>query len=118
MSIRQMVENIVIDRGIDRRCVFITGLSAGAAMTSVMLACYPEVFAAGAIIGGVPYGAATNVQQALKSMSQSPARSAQEWGDLVPGDLRAWRSSVRLEAPIRPSRLACGMEAADVTVCL
>jgi poly(hydroxyalkanoate) depolymerase family esterase len=82
-SIRQMVEKIVIDRGIDRRCVFIAGLSAGAAMTSVMLACYPEVFAAGAIIGGVPYGAATNVQQALKSMSQSPARSAQEWGDLV-----------------------------------
>ena len=41
-----------------------------------------EVFAGGAIIGGVPYGAATNVQQALKSMSQSPARSAQEWGDL------------------------------------
>ena len=83
LSIRQMVEKIVIDRGIDRRFVFITGLSAGAAMTSVMLACYPEVFAAGAIIGGVPYGAATNVQQALKSMSQSPARSAQEWGDLV-----------------------------------
>jgi len=82
-SIRQMVEKIVIDRGIDRRSVFITGLSAGAAMTSVMLACYPEVFAGGAIIGGVPYGAATNVQQALKSMSHSPARSAQEWGDLV-----------------------------------
>ena len=83
LSIRQMVEKIVVDRGIDRRCVFITGLSAGAAMTSVMLACYPEVFAGGAIIGGVPYGAATNVQQALKSMSHSPARSAQEWGDLV-----------------------------------
>src|SRR4249919_393435 len=83
LSIRQMVEKIVVDRGIDRQCVFITGLSAGAAMTSVMLACYPEVFAGGAIIGGVPYGAATNVQQALKSMSHSPARSAQEWGDLV-----------------------------------
>ena len=83
LSIRQMVEKIVVDRGIDRQCVFITGLSAGAAMTSVMLACYPEVFAGGAIIGGVPYGAATNVQQALKSMSHSPARSAQEWGNLV-----------------------------------
>ena len=83
LSIRQMVEKIIIDRGIDRRRVFITGLSAGAAMTSVMLACYPEVFAAGAIIGGLPCGAATNVQQALKCMSQSPARSPQEWGDLV-----------------------------------
>ena len=52
-------------------------------MTSVMLACYPEVFAAGAIIAGLPYGAATNVQQAFESMFQSPARSASEWGDLV-----------------------------------
>ena len=43
LSIRQMVEKIVVDRGIDRQCVFITGLSAGAAMTSVMLACYPAL---------------------------------------------------------------------------
>jgi poly(hydroxyalkanoate) depolymerase family esterase len=83
LSIRQMVEKIVVDQGIDRGRVFITGLSAGGAMTSVMLACYPEVFAAGAIIAGLPYGAATNVQQAFESMFQSPARSAREWGDLV-----------------------------------
>jgi feruloyl esterase len=85
LSIRQMVEKIVIDKDIDRRRVFITGLSAGGAMTSVMLACYPEVFAGGAIIAGLPYGAATNVQQAFESMFQSPARSAREWGDLVRG---------------------------------
>ena len=30
-------------------------------MTSVMLATYPDVFAAGAIIAGLPYGTATNV---------------------------------------------------------
>ena len=74
---------MVLDHGIDRARVFITGLSAGGAMTSVMLACYPEVFAAGAIIAGLPYGAATNVQQAFESMFQSPARPAPEWGDLV-----------------------------------
>jgi poly(3-hydroxybutyrate) depolymerase len=33
-------------------------------MTSVMLATYPEVFAAGAIIAGLPYGPATNVKEA------------------------------------------------------
>jgi poly(3-hydroxybutyrate) depolymerase len=63
--------------------VFITGLSAGGAMTAVMLACYPEVFAGGAIIAGLPYGGATNVQQAIASMFQGPARSARKWGDLV-----------------------------------
>ena len=80
-----MIETMIIDKGIDRRRVFVTGLSAGGAMTSVMLACYPEVFAGGAIIAGLPYGAATNVQQAFQSMHQCPARPAREWGDLVRG---------------------------------
>jgi poly(hydroxyalkanoate) depolymerase family esterase len=53
-SIREMVEAIVITHGIDRRRIFITGLSAGGAMTSVMLATYPDVFAGGAIIAGCP----------------------------------------------------------------
>jgi len=85
LSIRQMIENMVAAHGVDRRRVFITGLSAGGAMTSVMLATYPDVFAGGAIIAGLPYGAATNVQQALASMSQCPPRSARAWGDLVRG---------------------------------
>jgi feruloyl esterase len=82
-SIRQMIERSVVDHGIDRRRIFVTGLSAGGAMTSNMLACYPEVFAAGAIIAGLPYGAATSVQQAFESMFQSPSRSPREWADLV-----------------------------------
>ena len=52
-------------------------------MASVMLATYPDVFAGGAIIAGLPYGAATNVQEAFESMFQSPARPASVWGDLV-----------------------------------
>ena len=83
LSIRQMIEKSVVDHGIDRRRVFVTGLSAGGAMASNMLACYPEVFAGGAIIAGLPYGAATTVQQAFESMFQSPSRPAREWGDLV-----------------------------------
>ncbi len=83
LSIRQMIEKTVVDYGIDRRRIFLTGLSAGGAMTSNMLACYPEVFAGGAIIAGLPYGAATTVQQAFESMFQSPSRSPRQWGDLV-----------------------------------
>ena len=52
-------------------------------MTSIMLACYPEVFAGGAIVAGLPYGAAANLQQAYESMFRSPSRPAREWGDLV-----------------------------------
>ena len=72
LSIRQMIEKSIVDHGIDRRRVFITGLSAGGAMTSNMLACYPEVFAGGAIVAGLPYGAATTVQQAFERCIKVP----------------------------------------------
>ena len=72
LSIRQMIEKTIGAHDIDRGRVFVTGLSAGGAMTAAMLATYPEVFAAGAIIAGLPYGAAGNVQQAFESMFQGP----------------------------------------------
>jgi poly(hydroxyalkanoate) depolymerase family esterase len=83
LSIRQMVAKMVHDHDIDRRRVFVTGLSAGGAMTSVMLATYPDVFAGGAIVAGLPYGAANNVQEAFESMFKCPPRPARAWGDLV-----------------------------------
>ena len=84
-SIRQMVNKMVSDHAINPACVFVTGLSAGGAMTSVMLATYPDVFAGGAIVAGLPYGAAINVQQAFETMLQCPPRPAHAWGDLVRG---------------------------------
>ena len=82
-SIRHMIEHMTRHAGIDRRRIFVTGLSAGGAMTSVMLATYPEIFAGGAIIAGLPYGIAGNVQEALKGMFQPSSRPASELGDLV-----------------------------------
>ncbi|QJU60234.1 PHB depolymerase family esterase [Sphingomonas sp. AP4-R1] len=68
LSIRQMIEAMVVAHGIDRDRIFVTGLSAGGAMTSVMLATYPETFAGGAIIAGLPYGCASNIQEAFGAM--------------------------------------------------
>jgi poly(hydroxyalkanoate) depolymerase family esterase len=82
-SIRQMVARMVADHKIDPRRIYITGLSAGGAMTSVMLAVYPEVFAGGAIIAGLPFGIASNVREALGGMMQSTSRPAGKLGDLV-----------------------------------
>ena len=64
-SIRAMVEQMARAHGIDRKKIFVTGLSAGGAMSAVMLATYPDVFAGGAMIAGLPYGVANNVRQAL-----------------------------------------------------
>ncbi|MDI1264478.1 MAG: PHB depolymerase family esterase [bacterium] len=82
-SIRQMVARMVADHKIDPRRIYVTGLSAGGAMTSVMLANYPEVFAGGAVIAGLPFGIASNVREALGGMMQSSLRPAAELGDLV-----------------------------------
>lgn len=82
-SIKQMIDTMLAIHGFDDRRVFVTGLSAGGAMASVMLATYPEIFAGGAIIAGVPYGAASNLSEALRAMHTPPAWSAREWGDTI-----------------------------------
>lgn len=82
-SIQQMIEQVVRDHRIDPRRIFINGLSAGGAMTSAMLAAYPELFAGGAIIAGLPYGIANNLKEALSGMFQAGHHSSTELGNLV-----------------------------------
>jgi poly(hydroxyalkanoate) depolymerase family esterase len=67
-SISQMVKTMTQRYGLNRSRVFVTGLSAGGAMTAVMLACYPELFAGGAIIAGLPYATANTLPEALERM--------------------------------------------------
>lgn len=67
-SIREMIAATVARHDVDPARIFCTGLSAGGAMTAVMLATYPELFAGGAIIGGLPFGTASGVVQALDRM--------------------------------------------------
>lgn len=67
-SIRQMIDAMVGQHGLDRARVFVTGLSAGGAMAGVMLATYPELFAGGAVIAGIAYGRADTLGEALSSM--------------------------------------------------
>ena len=82
-SIRQMIARVVADHHLDSRRIFVTGLSAGGAMTTVLLATYPDVFAGGAIIAGLPYGAASNVPEALNAMRRTPVRSDDDWAAKV-----------------------------------
>ena len=67
-SIRGMIEAMVVTHNLDRKRIFISGLSAGGAMAAAMLASHPEVFAGGAIIAGLPYGSATTVPEAFDRM--------------------------------------------------
>jgi poly(hydroxyalkanoate) depolymerase family esterase len=67
-SIAQMTETMIARHGLDRGRVYVTGLSAGGAMTLAMLAIRPDLFAGGAVIGGLAYGTATGVSQAFDRM--------------------------------------------------
>ncbi|HEU0099445.1 MAG TPA: PHB depolymerase family esterase [Allosphingosinicella sp.] len=82
-SIRSMVEAMKSAHGIDPERIFVTGLSAGGAMASAMLATYPETFAAGAIIAGVAYGCAADVAEAFDCMGGRARSGPAELGDRV-----------------------------------
>lgn len=76
MSIRQMTRSAMQRFRSDRRRIFIVGLSAGGAMAVAMLATYPAVFAAGAAVAGMPFGAASTSPMALLRMARAdPYRS-------------------------------------------
>lgn len=83
LSIKQMVDQMKLDYSIDSSRVFVTGLSAGAAMTHVMAAAYPDVFAAGAVMSGIPYQCATTMTDAFTCMSPGVDKSPTQWRDLV-----------------------------------
>lgn len=71
MSIRQALRFAMGHFASDRRRVFIAGLSAGGAMTAALLAAYPAVFAAGAVVAGMPVGVAQNSPMALLRMART-----------------------------------------------
>lgn len=82
-SIAGAVAAMVAAYRLDATRVFITGLSAGGAMANVMLATYPDIFAGGAIIAGLPYGAAHGVAEALTAMAHPAPVAPRLLGDHV-----------------------------------
>lgn len=82
-SIAQMIRHMIAAHDLDPGQVFITGLSAGGAMANVMLATHPELFRAGAIIAGLPFGVAGNVQEAFAAMAHHQRESDRTLGDRV-----------------------------------
>ena len=71
-----MTQTVMERRGIDRRRIFIAGLSAGGAMAIIVAEAYPEIFAAVGVHSGLPRGAAANVMEALAVMKSGAAKPA------------------------------------------
>ena len=82
-SVISMIDKAIAAHGSDPAKVYIVGFSAGGAMAAVMLATWPEKFAAGAIMSGLPYRCATTVNGAYSCQSPGVTKTAVQWGDLV-----------------------------------
>jgi poly(hydroxyalkanoate) depolymerase family esterase len=76
-----MVDYVVTMHGGDATRVFAVGASSGACMTQALLAAYPEVFAGGSSLAGVPAGAWTAGNS--YGWSTSGTSGGQGWGDKV-----------------------------------
>lgn len=83
LSIKQMVDRMKADFGSDASRVFVTGLSAGGAMAAVMIATYPDVYAGGSVVAGIPYRCATTLSQAFACMNPGVDLTPAQWGDKV-----------------------------------
>lgn len=110
LSIRQMIREAVKRFGCDRRRIFIVGLSAGGAMSGALLAAYPTLFAGGAIVAGMPVGAASGSLMALHRMHRADPLGSR--GALV--------AAVQAASPIRKGcrfpRISVWQGGADRTV--
>ncbi|MBR5774325.1 MAG: PHB depolymerase family esterase, partial [Clostridia bacterium] len=68
-AIISIIDDVKSKYTIDNDKVFCFGFSAGAAMTHLLCACYPDVFAGGAVASGLPFKSATllNYSTAMSS---------------------------------------------------
>ncbi|MFT3691830.1 MAG: PHB depolymerase family esterase [Kofleriaceae bacterium] len=82
-SIMSMVDTEISTHHVDTNRVYIAGFSAGAAMTAVMAATWPDRFAGAAVMSGVAYRCATSVSEAYSCQSPGVTKTASAWGDLV-----------------------------------
>lgn len=73
-----MVREVMQNHAIDPGRVYVAGLSAGGAMTSILASCYGELFAACAVHSGLMYGAAESVSEASRAMKHGSRASPQE----------------------------------------
>jgi len=107
-SIRAMVSYAVSSYGTAPSRVYVSGLSAGGAMSAALLATYPDVFAAGSIVAGIPYRCAAGMVAAFSCMNPGVDKTPAQWGDLV-------RAAYPGYAGTRP-RVAIWHGTADYTV--
>lgn len=83
LSIRNQLAWALNEFDADPKRVYMTGQSSGGLVTSVMLASYPELFAAGAVQSAYPYRCANAFEDLAPCSQALRAPPDGGWGDLV-----------------------------------
>ena len=94
LSIKQMVDKAIAAHGSDSKRVFVVGFSAGGGTAAIMAATYPDVFAGGATLAGIPFDCTTTYAEVNGCMKPGKTKTAADWAALVkaadPGFAGPW----------------------------
>lgn len=82
-SIMQMIDYLKHHKPIDSTRIYVIGLSAGGAMSSILMSVFPQVFDKGGVMAGGPYKSAESVVKAGPAMLGMVSKSPEDWGNLI-----------------------------------
>jgi poly(hydroxyalkanoate) depolymerase family esterase len=88
VGIVSMVRYVQKHQHADPHKVFATGISSGAMMTNVLMGDYPDVFAGGSVMSGVPFGCFATTDGSMWNSTCANGnliKTAQQWGDQARG---------------------------------
>ncbi|MFF4138544.1 PHB depolymerase family esterase [Streptomyces mirabilis] len=118
LSIYQMIQYAETNYHVTPNRIYITGLSAGAGMTSDMLADYPDVFAGGSIDSGPAAQCSTSGITNTNCIAGTTSHTPQQWGDLIRGSdpgyngpwprVAVWQGSS--DTTVNPAELTYNMD--------